>query len=325
MTNETTPDAVERQYQDSDGNPCDLVTLCRREPGWAANRIDTLLAERARHAEEVARLEAAHLSDLETIEAWKLASGLECGGDPDGVTPAGMRRYWEGVEADRDSLRDQLHQATELVSVLEERLDAFEDTEPDARACAEWVIDITQYGDTRQAARRYLSGVANRTATRLHRDVETLRDQLRRTEGERDAERKHATEMEERALDLVRDLRLAQVELHALRSLLPDVRACAEYIVERGVDNADGSARRILASLASQGGEGECLDRSDTRGVALERDTEALARAWEEGAEAAFDAQAPSEDSDYLNPLYGRALDAFYASNPYRTKGVGDE
>src|SRR5690606_8363740 len=42
----TTPDAVERQYQDSDGNPCDLVTLCRREPGWAANRIDTLLAER---------------------------------------------------------------------------------------------------------------------------------------------------------------------------------------------------------------------------------------------------------------------------------------
>src|SRR5690606_37202572 len=58
---------------------------------------------------------------------------------------------------------------------------------------------------------------------------------------------------------------------------------------------------------------------------ALERDTEALARAWEEGAEAAFDSQAPSEDSDYLNPLYGRALDAFYASNPYRTKGVSDE
>lgn len=161
MTNETTPDAVERQYQDSDGNPCDLVTLCRREPEWAANRIDTLLAERARHAEEVARLEAVHLSALETIEAWKLASGLECGGDPDGVTPAGMRRYWEGVEADRDSLRAQ----------------------------------------------------------------------LRRVEGERDAERKHATEMEERALDLVRDLRLANVELTSLRSLLPDVRALARWAI----------------------------------------------------------------------------------------------
>ena len=51
----------------------------------------------------------------------------------------------------------------------------------------------------------------------------------------------------------------------------------------------------------------------------------ALARAWEEGAEAAFDAQAPSEDCDYLNPLFGPALDEFYASNPYRTKGVSDE
>jgi len=50
---------------------------------------------------------------------------------------------------------------------------------------------------------------------------------------------------------------------------------------------------------------------------------EHLARAWEEGAEAAFDAQAPSEDCDYLNPLYGRALDEFYASNPYRRAKKG--
>ena len=58
---------------------------------------------------------------------------------------------------------------------------------------------------------------------------------------------------------------------------------------------------------------------------ALERGTEAFARAWEEGAEAAFDAQDPGPDSDYIRPLFGRALDAFYASNPYRTKGVSDE
>jgi hypothetical protein len=54
-----------------------------------------------------------------------------------------------------------------------------------------------------------------------------------------------------------------------------------------------------------------------------EQQAETLARAWEEGAEAAFDAQAPSEDSDYLNPLYGRALDEFYASNPYRRAKKG--
>ena len=181
MADETTPDAVER------------AKLLRSALCAAASDADeiraTILAERARHAEEVARLEAAHLSDLETIEAWKLASGLECGGDPDGVTPAGMRRYWEGVEADRDSLRDQ----------------------------------------------------------------------LRRAEGERDAERKHATEMEERALDLVRDLRLAQVELHALRALLPDVRACAEYVIGEFPENhpAALTGSRILAALDAQGGEGE--------------------------------------------------------------------
>lgn len=44
---------------------------------------------------------------------------------------------------------------------------------------------------------------------------------------------------------------------------------------------------------------------------ALERGTDAFARAWEEGAAAAFDAE-------YSGPLFGPALDEFYASNPYR-------
>lgn len=50
-----------------------------------------------------------------------------------------------------------------------------------------------------------------------------------------------------------------------------------------------------------------------------EQQAETLARAWEEGAEAAFDAE-------YSGPLYGPALDEFYASNPYRRakKGGGD-
>lgn len=37
------------------------------------------------------------------VERWKEASGLECGGDPDGVTPARAQRYWEQVEAECDS------------------------------------------------------------------------------------------------------------------------------------------------------------------------------------------------------------------------------
>ena len=106
-----------------------------------------------------------------------------------------------------------------------------------------------------------------------------------------------------------------------------------DALVECSADELDVSAlphRRALCAIGS------------TADVAYERlctllrlfnghfevtgpDADAFAMAWEEGAEAAFDAQAPSENSDYLNPLYGRALDEFYASNPYRTKGVGDE
>ncbi len=32
------------------------------------------------------------------IERWKDASGLECGGDPDGVTPEGAAAYWANIE-----------------------------------------------------------------------------------------------------------------------------------------------------------------------------------------------------------------------------------
>lgn len=33
---------LEHIYRDSDGRPCSLDVLCRREPAWAANRIRTL-------------------------------------------------------------------------------------------------------------------------------------------------------------------------------------------------------------------------------------------------------------------------------------------
>lgn len=33
---------AERVYRDTDGRECDLATMCRREPEWAANRIAAL-------------------------------------------------------------------------------------------------------------------------------------------------------------------------------------------------------------------------------------------------------------------------------------------
>ena len=35
----------------------------------------------------------------EQVEAWQVASGLEAGGDPGGVTPAAAERHWQAVEA----------------------------------------------------------------------------------------------------------------------------------------------------------------------------------------------------------------------------------
>src|SRR5690606_13646477 len=57
---------VSKRYTDSDGNECDLPTMCRREPGWAANRIAALLTERQRHAEEVAALEK-RVADVQRV------------------------------------------------------------------------------------------------------------------------------------------------------------------------------------------------------------------------------------------------------------------
>lgn len=80
------PTAVVRSYVD--GYP-ESMMRCQTCASWS---------------ETVAALERE-------IEAWKLASGLECGGDPDGVTPAEAQRYWEQIERERDEARAELEQA----------------------------------------------------------------------------------------------------------------------------------------------------------------------------------------------------------------------
>ena len=88
------------------------------------------------------QLEAAReliYQSLAEIEEWKLASGLEVGGDPDGVTPAAARRYWEELEARRNAWRQLAKDMGEFLSMacpneqawvgdggLAERLDALE-------------------------------------------------------------------------------------------------------------------------------------------------------------------------------------------------------
>ena len=49
-------------------------------------------------AESVEKMQAEINRLNAEIDEWKAASGLECGGDPDGVTPKACRDYWENFE-----------------------------------------------------------------------------------------------------------------------------------------------------------------------------------------------------------------------------------
>lgn len=60
------------------------------------------------------------------VERWKSASGLiDAAGDPDGVTPEAMRRYWEHVEAERDEARVELAEARSDCETMRERLQTY--------------------------------------------------------------------------------------------------------------------------------------------------------------------------------------------------------
>jgi hypothetical protein len=71
----------------------------------AQRRIGELVAERDRLLDEV--------------ERWKLASGLEDGrGDPDGVTPEAMQRYWEGFEANHRDLQRTVKERLDRLATI---------------------------------------------------------------------------------------------------------------------------------------------------------------------------------------------------------------
>lgn len=92
----------------------DALMAEREEGAMFEQRTQELDAARARIADlELARdtARSRHIAALEEIERWKDASGLECGGDPDGVTPDGMRRFWEKVERERDEARSRISAA----------------------------------------------------------------------------------------------------------------------------------------------------------------------------------------------------------------------
>lgn len=85
------------EVQAGDDDESEHVTVSQ-----GASPVIRDLTESVTQAEE----RAEKLEEL--VEEWKSASGLVCGGDPDGVTPTAARLYWEEVERQRDALIEQV-------------------------------------------------------------------------------------------------------------------------------------------------------------------------------------------------------------------------
>jgi hypothetical protein len=58
-----------------------------------------------------------HLRLEEEIEKWKIASGLQKGGDPDGVTPQLAERYWAVVRRKVDRLEAENEELKERITL----------------------------------------------------------------------------------------------------------------------------------------------------------------------------------------------------------------
>jgi len=115
------------------------------------------------------------------------------------------------------SREEQLGKLSELYDVTQERLEDFEEREPDARLCAEWAATVAlKATDVYSAARRYLCGEG--IVAQVQQENDSLRDRLRKVTAERDRERERATKME--------------AELADRRAHDEDVRTCLEYCDE---------------------------------------------------------------------------------------------
>lgn len=69
---------------------------------------------------EVGRVKAERDTADEEANAWLDACGLtDNSGDPSGVTPEAARRYWEGIEAERDKARAEVKRLTTDLETIE--------------------------------------------------------------------------------------------------------------------------------------------------------------------------------------------------------------
>lgn len=162
------------------------MAVLMRDEGLRADRAEAALANTA--AERDARIAVADYDNVTRMLSVEQGRSSELyaravHAEADLRTAEAERDRWHGqvnhlnasyvvAASERDKLKAsaadgdaQLATAKELITVLEDRLDRFEETDPDGRALAEWVLTVAVAGsEPKNAARRYLSGIANRAA-----------------------------------------------------------------------------------------------------------------------------------------------------------------
>lgn len=220
MTDETIPDAVEQAIAHLVNV---LVSECSHT-SETASALDVCIgnlrhahhAERARHAEEVARLE-------ERLAVQERATN-HCG-----TVLGEQKRRISDLESENDDLRSSVRSAN--VTALSALSGAGISTPEEGFPAAGW-------------------GELGNCIVRLAKDRDSLRDQLRKVEGELDGEREHATKME--------------AELADRRAHDEDVRTCLEYCDEDDPTpgGIGGLARELLKRFSGSVGDPQPIIRA---------------------------------------------------------------
>ena len=107
-------------------------------------------------------LQAERDAALSGIEQWTIASGLNAGTDPSGITPDIARQWWERVERERDAARAECKTLSTLVDKLQQETSDLCDYQAEllrkvnAAECKE--IDVTQRCERWKSAAQMLGG-----------------------------------------------------------------------------------------------------------------------------------------------------------------------
>jgi outer membrane murein-binding lipoprotein Lpp len=192
--------------------------------------------------------EAEQRKQLEAqLDDWKDASGLECGGDPDGVTPEHLRKFIADLEAELAQAQAERDALAKFKAYVHERLDGAgvpANPEPPKHA-----LEGCRIGDRLDWILRQYDETAAKVGD-LEGDRDALRAELKAQQECSDRQRRKADDAAGHVVSLLADRTALRAEANRLREAL-------EYLVgEHGracsMPDDCGALRRGRAALATR-------------------------------------------------------------------------